>query len=240
MRVYKNIVILTGAGISAESGLSTFRSENGLWNNHRVEDVATIEAYYRDQDYVHNFYNEMRPQLYKALPNPAHLAITRLQKDYPADISVVTQNVDTLHEKAGNKNVYHIHGQINQIVCMNCGHVFETWGDVGSEDKCEKCGTTGMLKPNIVFFGENLLDMDKVDHLLQSCDLFISVGTSGVVYPAAGFVQIAKMFGADTYEFNMETTSNNYLFDRHIYGKAGETLPQFIDELIKSRKDTMV
>ena len=215
-RIYKHIVFLTGAGISAESGLATFRSENGLWNNHRVEDVATIEAYLRNPDYVHQFYNDMRPELFKAEPNPAHLAITDLQSNYPAQIDVVTQNVDTLHEKAGNKNIYHIHGQINQIVCLNCGHVFETWGDISSEDKCEKCGVVGMLKPNIVFFGENLLYMDKVDNLLKFCDPFISIGTSGVVYPAAGFVQIAKMFGADTIELNMEQTSNNRLFDRHI------------------------
>lgn len=233
-RIYKHIVFLTGAGISAESGLATFRSENGLWNNHRVEDVATFEAYLRNPDYVHQFYNDMRPELFKAEPNPAHLAITDLQSNYPAQIDVVTQNVDTLHEKAGNKNIYHIHGQINQIVCLNCGHVFETWGDISSEDKCEKCGVVGMLKPNIVFFGENLLYMDKVDNLLKSCDLFISIGTSGVVYPAAGFVQIAKMFGADTIELNMEQTSNNRLFDRHIYGPAGTTLPALVQELIES------
>lgn len=230
-KIYKHIVLLTGAGISAESGLSTFRSENGLWNNHRVEDVATIEAYFRNPDYVHQFYNDMRPELFKAQPNPAHLAITELQKMYPAQVDVITQNVDTLHEKAGNTNVYHIHGQINQIVCMNCGHVFETWGEITSEDKCEKCGVTGMLKPNIVFFGENLLYMNKVDTILKSCDLFISVGTSGVVYPAAGFVQIVKMFGADTVEMNMETTSNNKMFDKHIYGPAGSTLPTFVKEL---------
>lgn len=236
-RKYKNIVILTGAGISAESGLATFRSEDGLWNKHRVEDVATIEAFYRNPEYVHEFYNEMRPELLAAQPNPAHTAITTLQQKYPAKISVVTQNVDTLHEKAGNKNVYHIHGQINQIVCLNCGHVFETWGNVSSEDECPECGIRAMLKPNIVFFGENLLCMNEVDRLLQSCDLFISVGTSGVVYPAAGFVQIAKMFGSDTYEFNMEKTSNNRLFDKHIYGAAGTTLPQFVQSLLDNTAD---
>lgn len=231
-RKYKNIVILTGAGISAESGLATFRSEDGLWNKHRVEDVATIEAFYRNPEYVHEFYNEMRLELLAAKPNPAHLAITDLQQKYPAKVSVITQNVDTLHEKAGNKNVYHIHGQINQIVCLNCGHVFETWGNISSEDKCPNCGICAMLKPNIVFFGEGLLHMDKVDRLLQTCDLFLSVGTSGEVYPAAGFVQIAKMFGANTYEFNMEKTSNNMLFDKHIYGAAGTTLPQFVQTLL--------
>lgn len=232
MSKYKNIVILTGAGISAESGLSTFRSEDGLWNKHRVEDVATIEAFFRNPDYVHEFYNEMRPELFAAEPNAAHKAITTLQEKYPAQISVITQNVDTLHEKAGNQNVYHIHGQINQMVCLNCGHVFESWGEFSSEDACEQCGAKAMLKPNIVFFGEDLLCMDKVDTLLRTCDLFISVGTSGVVYPAAGFVQIAKMFGADTYEFNMEQTSNNRLFDEHIYGPAGTTLPAFVEKMI--------
>lgn len=234
-RIYKNIVILSGAGISAESGLATFRSENGLWNHHKVEDVATTEAFARNPEYVHEFYNELRPELFAAKPNPAHFAITKLQKTYPANISIVTQNVDTLHEKAGNENIYHIHGQINQIVCLNCGRIFETWADIHSDDKCEYCETCGMLKPNIVFFGENLLYMDKVDTLLKNCDLFISIGTSGVVYPAAGFVQIAKYFGADTYEFNMEKTSNNMLFDRHIYGPAGTTLPAFVDELLEQK-----
>lgn len=233
-RVYKNIFILTGAGISAESGLSTFRSENGLWNNHRVEDVATIEAFARNPDYVHEFYNQMRPELFKAEPNAAHLAITKLQHEYPANINVITQNIDVLHEKAGNANILHIHGQINQIVCLNCGHIIESWGAYSSEDECENCHICGMLKPNIVFFGENLLYMDKVEKLLQSCDLFLSIGTSGVVYPAAGFVQTAKFFGADTYEFNMEKTSNNLLFDHHIYGPAGTTIPQFVDTLLQS------
>lgn len=236
-KTYKNIVILTGAGISAESGLATFRSENGLWNKHRVEDVATIEAYWRNPDYVHDFYNQMRPELLTARPNKAHLAITELQDKYPSKINIITQNVDTLHEKAGNKNVWHIHGQINQIVCMNCGHVFETWGDISSEDVCPQCNIAAMLKPNIVFFGENLLYMDKVEKLLQTCDLFISVGTSGVVYPAAGFVQVAKFAGADTIEVNLEETSNNYLFDRHIYGKAGEVLPHLVQELIKQKEE---
>ncbi len=233
MSTYKNIVILTGAGISAESGLATFRASNGLWNNHKVEDVATIEAFERNPAYVHEFYNELKKELVKAKPNKAHLAITRLQKEYDANISVVTQNVDTLHEKAGNQNIYHIHGQINQAVCLNCGRILETFGDVDTETVCPHCHIAGMMKPNIVFFGENLLCMDKVDHLLSECDLFLSVGTSGVVFPAASFVQIAKYNNAKTYEFNLEPTSNNYFFDHHIYGPAGTTLPAFVDEMIK-------
>ena len=175
----------------------------------------------------------MKLENQKAKPNAAHLAVTRLQREYPAEVNVITQNVDTLHEKAGCKNVYHIHGQINQAVCLNCGHILETWGDVDTQTVCPYCNIAGMMKPNIVFFGENLLCMDKVDAILRTCDLFVSVGTSGVVYPAAGFVQIAKYYGADTIEFTLDMTANNYLFDRHVYGKAGETLPSYVEELIK-------
>lgn len=235
MPQYQNIVILTGAGISAESGLATFRSSNGLWNNHPVEDVATVEGFQRNPAYVHAFYNELKQELVKAQPNPAHLALTRLQNEYPARISIVTQNVDTLHEKAGSRNIYHIHGQINQAVCQNCGQILETFGDVDTETVCPHCRVMGMMKPNIVFFGENLLCMDEVDRLLRTCDLFLSVGTSGVVFPAAAFVQIAKLNGAETIEFNLEPTSNNYYFDRHVFGKAGSTLPAFIDDLITNR-----
>ena len=235
MKKYKKILFLTGAGISAESGISTFRSENGLWNNHRVEDVATIEAYYKNQDYVHEFYNNMRPDLWNSKPNDAHLAITKLQQNYDGEVYIVTQNIDTLHEKAKSKNIYHIHGQINQIVCMNCGNVHETWGDVNSESICCNCNVMGTLKPNIVFFGEYPLYMDKVESLLRVCDLFISVGTSGVVYPAAGFVQTAKYYGADTIEINLEPTSNNLYFDKHIMGKAGIELPRLVEDLLKNK-----
>lgn len=231
-QTYKNIVVLTGAGISAESGLATFRAANGLWNNHPVEEVATIEAFQRNPEYVHDFYNEMKPELYGAKPNPAHLALSKLQKEYPGKVSIITQNVDTLHEKAGSNGVLHIHGQINQAVCLNCGQVMESWGEVNTETVCPHCQVAGMMKPNIVFFGESLLCMNEVDRLLQSCDLFVSVGTSGVVFPAAAFVQIAKQYGAETYEFNLETTSNNFYFDHHIMGKAGETLPKFVDGLL--------
>ena len=232
MQKYKNIVILTGAGISAESGLATFRDEEGLWNKHRIEDVATIEGFARNPDYVHDFYNEMKKELIDVKPNPAHFAITTLQEKYNADISVITQNVDTLHEKAGNKNVYHIHGQINQAVCTNCGNVVTTWNDVTTEDVCQNCGVLGMFKPNIVFFGESLLCMNKVDELLRKCDLFISIGTSGVVFPANTFVRTAKYHHAETIEFNLKSTANNYDFDKHIIGKAGETFPQYVNDLI--------
>lgn len=234
MKKYQNIVILTGAGISAESGLSTFRASNGLWNNHKVDDVATIEGFVRNPKYVHDFYNELKIELKKAKPNPAHLAITKLQNEYPAQISIITQNVDILHEKAKSKNIYHIHGQINQAVCLNCGHILKTFGNVGINTICSKCHEIGHMKPNIVFFGENLLYMDKVEELLRKCDLFLSIGTSGVVFPAASFVQTAKYYGAETYEFNLESTSNNYFFDNHIIGPAGTTFPAFVNKILKN------
>ncbi|MBR1648680.1 MAG: NAD-dependent deacylase [Alphaproteobacteria bacterium] len=232
MTDYKRIVILSGAGISAESGLATFRDEDGMWNHHRVEDVATVEGFAKNPEYVHDFYNELKKELIKANPNPAHLAITRLQQQYPAQTAVITQNVDTLHEKAGNQNVFHIHGQIDQAVCTNCGHILSTWDDVTTEDICPQCSLTGTFKPNIVFFGESLLYMNEVDELLRSCDLFISIGTSGVVFPANTFVRTAKYYHADTIEFNLKPTVNNYEFDRHIIGPAGETFPRFVEELI--------
>lgn len=234
---YKNILILTGAGVSAESGLATFRDADGLWNNHKVEDVATIEAFERNPEFVHQFYNEMKPELLHAKPNPAHLALAKLEQEYPGEVNIITQNVDTLHEKAGSQKVCHIHGQINQAVCLNCGNVLETWDDVDTQTVCPHCHVAGMMKPNIVFFGESLLYMDKAAHLLSNCDLFVSVGTSGVVYPAAGFVQTAKYRGAETYEFNLEAASNNYLFDKHIYGKCGKTLPEFVDKLLAEVKE---
>ncbi len=225
-------MVLTGAGISAESGLATFRGGNGLWNGCKVEDVASIEAFEKNPERVHDFYNEMKPEIYSAKPNAAHFALAKLEKEYPAKVSIITQNVDTLHEKAGSESVFHIHGQINQAVCLNCRKVIESWSEINTQTVCPFCSIAGMMKPNIVFFGENLLHMEEVENLLRTCDLFISAGTSGVVYPAAGFVRTAKYYGAETVEFNIEMTANNYLFDRGILGKCGETLPAFVNELL--------
>ena len=213
----KNIVILTGSGISAESGLKTFRAEDGLWLNHRVEDVCTVEAFAKNPALVHSFYNELRPIMMNAVPNQGHYAITMLQEELPnININVVTQNVDLLHEKAGSKNIFHIHGRIDECVCMNCGHVIETLGDVESDDICPKC-QADMLKPNIVFFGEMPQYMDEVDKMLAECDMFIAIGTSGVVYPA-------------------EPCNNSSAFDNEILGKASETFPKFAEQLINELK----
>ncbi len=229
---YQKIVFLTGAGISAESGLSTFRAENGLWNRHRVEDVATIEAFERNPHFVHDFYNDLRKELFKAEPNSAHLAITKLQENFSGEVYVITQNVDTLHEKAGNKNVFHIHGKVDELVCLNCGHVYQTWGEASFDDVCPNCSLSGFIKPNIVFFGENLLYMDKVEVLLKKASLFVSVGTSGMVYPAAGFVQTAKYYGAKTIDINIENLGFNPYFDRKMLGRASVKLSELVDELL--------
>ena len=229
----KNIVILTGSGISAESGLKTFRSEDGLWLNHRIEDVCTVEAFEKNPALVHSFYNELRPIMMKALPNAGHRAITTLQEKLPdVSINVVTQNVDLLHEKAGNKNIYHIHGRIDECVCTNCGHIIKTIGDVESDESCPQCGVAGMLKPNIVFFGEMPQYMKEVEKMLLQCDMFIAIGTSGIVYPAAGFVRLAKFGGAKTYLFNLEACNNSSEFDKEIFGKASQTFPKFAKQLI--------
>ncbi len=229
----KNIVILTGSGISAESGLSTFRTNNGLWNNNKVEDVATIEAFERNPAFVHSFFNELRPQMIAAKPNAAHFAISMLQQELPdVHINVITQNVDLLHEKAKNKNIYHIHGRIDECICMNCGHIIKVGGDVEGDETCPKCCVGGMLKPNIVFFGEMPHHMNEVEKMLAECDMFIAIGTSGVVYPAAGFVREAKLNGAKTYLFNLDPCSNSSQFDEEILGPASKTFVKFAEELI--------
>lgn len=230
---YKNIVILTGAGISAESGLETFRSSDGLWNKHRVEDVATIEGFEKNPSYVHAFYNEMKKEIFSKKPNPAHLALAELEKNYDGNVWIVTQNIDLLHEKAGSQKVFHIHGQIDQAVCLNCGHIRQGWDDVDTQTVCAHCKVSAMMKPNIVFFGEQPLFLDEAERLVRGCDLFVSVGTSGVVYPAAGFVQIAKYYGAETIEFNLEKTRQNILFDTCVEGKCGKTLPLFVKGLLR-------
>lgn len=225
----KNIFILTGAGISAESGLKTFRDADGLWENFRVEDVASIEGFEQNPKLVHDFYNMLRPVMNAAKPNAAHQAIAEFEKENPdLNVFLVTQNVDLLHEKAGSANVYHMHGRIDETVCLKCGHVVKTPEKSDFDGVCEHCGTKGFLKPNIVFFGEMPMFMDEIALRLKTADVFIAVGTSGVVYPAAGFVIQAKCYGAKTYLFNLEAAENNGYFDEQIIGKASETLPAFL------------
>ena len=231
---FKQIVILTGAGISAESGIPVFRSETGLWENHRVEDVATYEGYRRNPDMVHEFYNGMRASLKEREPNPAHLALTRLQQEFKGEVTLVTQNIDNLHEKAGSTDVIHMHGELMSILCEHCGSRYAFLGRSGRDSVCDKCARTGTLRPDIVWFGEMPYHMERIGEALAGCDLFLSIGTSGVVYPAAGFCQQAAYAGATCVEFNLEPSAVKSSFNWGLYGKASITLPAFVDHLLKT------
>ena len=240
--MFKNIVILTGAGISAESGIPVFRSETGLWENHNVDDVATPEGYERDPDLVRNFYNTLRSNLKKVEPNPAHKALAKLEENWKnGTVTVITQNIDDLHERAGSKNILHMHGELLKQSCYvlhgGCGDVFEIHTDQKPTDCCPHCGKMGTLRPHIVWFGEMPLYMDEIAQILSEGDLFISIGTSGVVYPAAGFVSTAHRYNIPTVEFNLEPSATKGFFDYGIYGKAGTTLPKFVDRLLECNGD---
>ena len=233
MPAYHSIVILTGAGISAESGLQTFRGSDGLWHGHRPEEVATPEAFARDPSLVHGFYNARRRQLksQEVEPNAAHLALAQLEQSWPGDFLLVTQNVDNLHERAGSKQLIHMHGELARIRCEYCG--FGTIGleDLSTETRCPACGKSGGLRPDIVWFGEIPLEMDHIDEALMTCDLFIAIGTSGNVYPAAGYVQMVRC-QAHTMEINLEPSNVATAFAEKRYGKAGDLVPELVKELL--------
>ena len=271
----RNIVILTGAGISAESGLATFRAADGLWEGHRVEDVATPEAFERDAGQVHQFYDARRARLGEVEPNAAHVALARLDAEWPGELLIVTQNVDDLHERAGAKRLVHMHGELLRGWCLACDERFPWDGDmspqsvrpepvegpslVGKEEKeqsfdklrtngcpgdirepeprtngniCPACSTTGHIRPDIVWFGEMPYAMEQIETALRGCDLFVSIGTSGAVYPAAGFVQTAKYVGAHTLEINLEPSQGSMLFDERRFGLAGVEVPKWVDETL--------
>lgn len=232
--MYQSIVVLTGAGISAESGIQTFRASDGLWEEHRVEDVATPEAFLNNPQLVQNFYNERRRPIYsgKVKPNAAHRALARLENSFAGDFLLVTQNIDNLHEQAGSSNVRHMHGEVLKMRCQVSEQVFTCEGDIAIQDLCQCCAQAGTLRPHIVWFGEMPLYMDEIYHVLSRCDLFVSIGTSGNVYPAAGFVEVANRAGAKTVEINLEASQSASAFEDAIYGKAGEILPLWVDELI--------
>ncbi|MBO6258346.1 MAG: NAD-dependent deacylase [Succinivibrio sp.] len=236
--MFDNIVILTGAGISAESGIPVFRSETGLWEQERVEDVATYDGFVRDKKKVHDFYNKMRLSLADKQPNAAHLALTRLQKEWPkthaGKVSIVTQNIDNLHEKALSEQVIHMHGELMSILCEKCHASYAFAGESSVDTVCENCNSRGHMRPDIVWFGEMPYFMDEIEQLLSKCSLFMSIGTSGVVYPAAGFSQYARSQGATCIEFNLEQSAVVSNFDWGLYGKASETVPAFVDHLLKT------
>jgi NAD-dependent deacetylase len=227
-----NIVILSGAGVSAESGLSTFRGPDGLWEGHRVEDVCTPEAFLRDPALVHAFYDARREKLGTVEPNAAHGALARLDERWDGDLLLITQNVDDLHERAGSKRLLHMHGELAKGWCLRCNERFGWTGPMGGGAKCPSCGTAGKVRPDIVWFGEMPYEMDRIDEALRRCDLFVSIGTSGAVYPAAGFVQTARHYGARTLEMNLEPSLGSYLFEESRTGRASELVPAWVDELL--------
>ena len=245
MKRHDSIVILTGAGISAESGLATFRAADGLWEGHRVEDVATPEAYERDPALVHQFYDARRARLGEVEPNAAHVALARLDAEWPGELLIVTQNVDDLHERAGAKRLLHMHGELARGWCTACNNRFpwvlrdeSSTGSAAPLDErgvvkeCPACQTPGHVRPDIVWFGEMPYEMERIEAALRACDLFVSIGTSGAVYPAAGFVQTAKYVGARTLEINLEPSQGSMFFDERRFGLAGVEVPVWVDEVL--------
>ncbi|TPW32549.1 NAD-dependent deacylase [Martelella alba] len=224
------LIVLTGAGISAGSGLATFRGSGGLWAGHDINEVATPEGFQRDPELVHDFYNMRRCESANALPNAAHRALAALESSWEGPFLLVTQNVDDLHEKAGSRRLIHMHGSLNSVLCLACGRRSEWHDDTDSHIPCPHCGRPA-LRPDIVWFGEMPYHMEEIGAALEQAGLFLSVGTSGTVYPAAGFVAYAKEQGAKTVEINLEDT-HNPLFDRHISGDATQTLPAFVHSLL--------
>jgi NAD-dependent deacetylase len=226
-----NIVILTGAGISAESGLATFRGPGGLWEGHRVEDVCTPEALAHDPDLVHRFYDARRAALATVEPNAAHRALARLDAAWPGELLLVTQNVDDLHERAGSVRLLHMHGELNAALCAACGERRAWSGDLPPGTPCPVCHAPA-LRPDIVFFGEMPYDMERIDAALTRADLFVSIGTAGAVYPAAGFVHTARQQGTASLELNLEPSAGSGLFDECRHGPATDVVPAWVDQLL--------
>ncbi|WP_420138719.1 NAD-dependent deacylase [Sphingomonas sp.] len=229
-----NIVILTGAGISAESGLATFRGPDGLWEGHRVEDVCTPAALARDRNMVLRFYDARRAALAQVQPNAAHDALARLDREWPGNLLIVTQNVDDLHERAGARRLIHIHGELLSSLCQSCGARAAFAGSMLDDPACAACGHTAALRPDIVFFGEIPYRMEEIEDALMQADLFVSIGTSGAVYPAAGFVRIARAAGAETLELNLEPSAGSSLFDDAEHGPATHTVPAWVDRILSA------
>jgi len=225
------IVILTGAGISAESGLATFRGPGGLWEGHRVEDVCTPEALVRDPALVHRFYDLRRAALATVEPNAAHKALARLAAAWPGEVLLVTQNVDDLHERAGSRDVLHMHGELCSALCAACGHSTRWQEGLPPGTSCPVCVVPAM-RPDIVFFGEIPYEMNRIEQALTRADMFVSIGTSGAVYPAAGFVRMARAMGARTLELNLEASEGSGWFDECRHGPASRLVPAWVDEML--------
>ena len=235
MTSFNRIVILTGAGLSAESGLGTFRDKDGLWTKYDLSKVATPEGFARDPVLVHEFYNMRRRGLLKAVPNAAHHALARLEREHTGAVTVVTQNIDNLHEAAGSKRLIHMHGELLKSLCARCGAKQPWQEDLSTALACSACSESGGLRPDVVWFGEMPYHMEEIEYLLAKADLFVSIGTSGTVYPAAGFVQAARTFGARTLELNLEASEGARLFDEAITGPATEIVPAWVERILAGK-----
>ncbi|GGI77354.1 Sir2 family NAD+-dependent deacetylase [Shewanella gelidii] len=238
--MYRQIVILTGAGISAESGLRTFRDQDGLWEQHHIEDVATPEGYERDPLLVERFYNSRWQQLHSGdiEPNPAHLALARLEQEFDGELLLVTQNIDDLHERAGSRRMLHMHGELSKGRCPRSRQTFVLREPFGEDNCCTCCIPAQRLRPHVVWFGEMPIGMDRIHDALDHCDLFIAIGTSGTVYPAAGFVDSANHHGAQTVEVNIMPMERNSHFQIHLQGKASSVLPRLIETILSKQSVT--
>jgi len=233
-RFVDRIVVLTGAGISAESGVATFRDPGGLWEKYDPMEIATPEAFRRNPGLVYRFYNARRAQLGDVQPNAAHRALARLQREFPGSVFLVTQNVDNLHERGGSPQVCHMHGELARTLCSRCSRSLEYEGAFDAGTSCPACGREGGLRPDVVWFGEIPYHMDEIDAQLADCDLFLAVGTSGQVYPAAGFVRQALRSGALTVEVNRELSEVTDLFHRQCLGLATVQVSALVEELLGS------
>lgn len=230
---YHRIVILTGAGISAESGIDTFRDADGLWTKVSMEDVATPEGFRRDPVMVHDFHNRLRARLPEHEPNAAHRALAHLEQHHPGEVLVVTQNVDDLHERAGSRNLIHMHGELFKARCASCGAVHDWRADLGIDTTCPDCGRSGAMRPHVTWFHEMPMEMERIHLALTACDLFMSVGTSGNVYPAAGFVDDIRRAGrAHTIELNLEPSEGANMFAEHLHGPATKMVPAYVERLL--------
>ena len=222
--------MLTGAGISAESGLETFRATDGLWYTHRIEDVATPEGFARDPSLVHQFYDRRRAEAQAAEPNAAHLALARLEREVDPELVIVTQNVDDLHERAGSGTVIHLHGELNSALCRSCGSRTEWAAPLGARPPCPYCGLP-TLRPDIVWFGEAVYHLDEIEAATLACELFVVIGTSGNVYPAAGLAALARANGATTVLLNLEAQDGGFGYDEVRLGAASEVVPAWVEAL---------
>ena len=225
------IVVLTGAGVSAESGVPTFRGADGLWEGHRVGDLATPEAFEANPDLVHHFYNQRRAAIRTKEPNAAHQALARLEACLGERFLLVTQNVDDLHDRAGSRPL-HMHGELRKARCDHCGAVVAWDGDLGRATPCPQCRRPGGMRPHIVWFGEMPFHMDEIQAAIGQCDVFAAIGTSSLVYPAAGFADLARECGAHCIEFNLEPTDRTGVFHEHRSGPAATTVPAWVEEVL--------